>query len=98
MSNNRAAYGDLIQIQLAVGDVVSEVSLIALPSVTHSFDPNMRRIKLTFQTGMNGTINASMPSSANIAPPGYYYLSVVNDAGVPSSAVIIGMNAVAPPR
>ena len=98
LSNNRASYGDTIQIQYATGDIVSAVSFIALPSVTHGFDSNMRRIKLTFQTGADGTINVNMPSSANIAPPGYYYLSLVNEVGVPSLAVIIGMNAVAPPR
>jgi galactose oxidase len=58
----------------------------------------MRRMKLGYQMGANNIITITMPSSANIAPPGYYYLSVVDNAGIPSSAVIIGMNAVAPPR
>jgi hypothetical protein len=55
---------------------------------------------LSFQRNAGGsnTITVTMPSSANLAPPGYYYMSVVNDAGVPSLAVILAMNAVAPPR
>ena len=98
LSTNQASYNQQIQVQLGVGDVASTVSFIALPSTTHSFDPNMRRMTLTFQRNANGTISVTTPSSANLAPPGYYYLSVVNTAGVPSLSVIIAMNAVAPPR
>jgi hypothetical protein len=38
-----------------------------------------------------------MPASANIAPPGYYYLSIVNNVSIPSLLVIIGVNAATPP-
>ncbi|HEX9236380.1 MAG TPA: galactose oxidase early set domain-containing protein, partial [Actinomycetota bacterium] len=33
-----------------------------------------------------GSLVASAPASANIAPPGYYMLFIVNSAGVPSVA------------
>jgi hypothetical protein len=32
------------------------------------------------------TLQATMTSDANVAPPGRYMLSVTNDAGVPSIA------------
>lgn len=96
LSNNAGTYGNQLQLQLAPGDDVAQVSFITLPSVTHSFDSDMRRMRLAFQVTSTG-VQVTLPASANLAPPGYYYLSVVNAKGVPSTAVIIGLDAVAPP-
>ena len=75
---------------------MAEVSLIAVASVTHSFDSNQRRMKPAFTSTANG-VRVTMPGSGNIAPPGYYELSVVNGAGVPSVAAIVAIGAAAPP-
>jgi hypothetical protein len=52
-------------------------------------------MKLGYQMGANNIFTVTMSASTNIAPPGYYYLSVVNSVGVPSLAVIIRMNVIA---
>lgn len=95
LSTNASDYGQSIDVQSATGDDVQQVSLIALGSVTHSFDSNQRRLTLPFTRMANG-IKVAMPTSANLAPPGYYMLSTVNAAGVPSVGAMIAIGAAAP--
>ncbi len=95
ISANTANYGNTIDVQTATGDTVNEVSLIAVTSVTHSFNSNQRRMTLAFTRTANG-VRATLPASANMAPPGYYLLSVTNSAGVPSRGTVIAIAAAAP--
>jgi hypothetical protein len=44
-----------------------------------------RYLPLTFTTG-TGTLNVTAPANANLAPPGYYMLFIVNNQGIPSIA------------
>lgn len=90
-----SGYGQTLDVQTASGDDIQQVSLIAVGSVTHSFDSNQRRMTLSFVPTANG-IKVTMPASANLAPPGYYQLSTVNRAGVPSRGVIVAIGAAAP--
>lgn len=62
---------------------IVRVSLIALGSVTHAFDQNQRLVTLGFTRG-SGSLTVTAPRNNNVAPPGYYMLFLVNDAGVPS--------------
>ena len=62
---------------------ITRVSLIALGSVTHAFDQNQRLVTLGFTRG-TGSLTVTAPASNTVAPPGYYQLFLVNDAGVPS--------------
>jgi Domain of unknown function (DUF1929) len=96
ISSNTVTYGEKISVQMASIDTISDVSLIALSITTHAFNSNQRRIKLRFEKTSVG-LDVSIPSSANLAPPGYYYLTVMNSFGTPSSSVIIGIDAVEPP-
>lgn len=95
LSTVTSNYNQTIDIQTATGDTVSEVSLIANASVTHGFDSNQRRLKLSFTQTNNG-VKVTMPASANLAPPGYYMLSVLNNVRVPSTGVVIAVAAAAP--
>ncbi len=72
---------------------VTKVTLIALGSVTHSFDQNQRLITLGFTRG-SGVLTVNAPTSNNMAPPGYYQLFIVNDAGVPSVGRMVRITAV----
>ena len=78
--------------QLFVGtpDVsrIVSMSLIRLGSVTHAFNEDQRFLNLGFvESGGGLTINA--PANGNLAPPGYYMLFILDDAGVPSVAKIL---------
>jgi len=64
------------------------VVLMRLPSVTHGFNQDQRRVVLT-RALTSGGINVTAPADSNKCPPGYYMLFVLNAAGVPSEARII---------
>jgi galactose oxidase-like protein len=67
---------------------IASVALVRLGAVTHAFDQNQRYVPLTFQQATGG-LTVQSPSSANLAPPGYYMLFLVNTHGVPSVASMI---------
>ena len=71
---------------------ISDVTLVALSSVTHTRNMNQRFNRLSFTQGMGG-LNVTLPSSSNSIPPGYYMLFIINSNGVPSVAQIINVNS-----
>jgi galactose oxidase len=62
-----------------------------LASVTHAFDQNTRRLRLTFSADATG-LTVTAPTTGNIAPPGHYMLFIVNGSDVPSVAAIVKLN------
>lgn len=71
---------DAANIQTAV--------LIRTGAVTHFFDQNTRYVPLIFQQASGG-LTLTAPADANLAPPGYYMLFLVNTNGVPSVAPFV---------
>ena len=67
---------------------IGKVNLIKLGSVTHGFNFGQRLVKLKF-TRADGTLTLTAPSNANLAPPGYYMLFVIDANGVPSVASMV---------
>jgi hypothetical protein len=67
---------------------ITSVVLLRLGAVTHAFDQDQRYVPLTFQQAPDG-LTIHSPSSAKLAPPGYYMLFIVNSQGVPSVASMI---------
>lgn len=65
---------------------VAQVVLMRPGAVTHSFDTDQRLIGLEFHAGEGDTYTLVAPPDANVAPPGYYMLFALDDAGVPSVA------------
>src|SRR4029077_13338536 len=57
-------------------------------STTHAFDMEQRVVGLPFAKN-SGTLTVTSPPSPNIAPPGYYMLFLLNNAGVPSIATFV---------
>jgi hypothetical protein len=81
LRNTAWAYGSTQRI--TVDKPVVKASLIRPAAVTHSSDPNQRYVDLPMTVDGN-TVDLSLTSNPNLAPPGYYMLSVVDAAGVPS--------------
>jgi Domain of unknown function (DUF1929)/Carboxypeptidase regulatory-like domain/Glyoxal oxidase N-terminus len=69
-------------------DAIARATWIRLGAVTHAYNQDQRFVPLTF-TAASGGVNVTFPSSANISPPGYYMLFLLNSTGVPSVAKII---------
>ncbi|HLH13512.1 MAG TPA: galactose oxidase early set domain-containing protein, partial [Solirubrobacteraceae bacterium] len=70
---------------------ITSAVLIRPAAVTHSSDPNQREVTLPI-TGASGpageakSLQISLTSNPNLAPPGYYMAFLVNSEGVPSEA------------
>jgi len=71
---------------------IASVVLMRDGSVTHAFDMDQRLVGLTFTVG-SGLLNVTGPPNKNIAPPGYYMLFILNNAGVPSVARFVQISA-----
>lgn len=69
---------------------VSRVTLVRLPSVTHSFDENQRFVDLSASIQpASGGLSVAAPANGNLCPPGHYMMFLLNAQGVPSAARII---------
>ena len=58
-------------------------------ATTHHYDQNQRLIWLQIVSRTSNSLTVSAPINANIAPPGYYMIFILNGSGVPSVARII---------
>jgi hypothetical protein len=81
-------YGTSFFVGTPDGAGIASVALIRPGSSTHAFDEDQRYVPLTF-TAAAGGLTLQAPANANLAPPGYYMLFIVNTAGVPSIAPMV---------
>jgi hypothetical protein len=88
VSASSVKYGLTLTVSTPDATSISQVTLIRLGSVTHSFNQSQILNHLTFSQ-VSGGLQVRAPANGNIAPPGYYMLFLVNSNGVPSVARII---------
>ena len=69
---------------------IDDAALVRLGAVTHSVNMEQRYVPLEFRASAGG-LTATSPADANVAPPGYYMLFLIDDQGVPSVASMIRM-------
>jgi hypothetical protein len=86
------SYGGTFSVQTPDAASIASVSLIRPGAVTHAFDEDQRLLSLTFTAG-SGALTITAPANANLAPPGYYMLFLVNSNGVPSVAAFVRLPA-----
>jgi Domain of unknown function (DUF1929)/Bacterial Ig domain/Fibronectin type III domain len=84
-------YGQSITIPTPDAASITRVSLVRLAASTHHYDANVRLVWLQITARTSSSITVSAPINANLAPPGYYMIHVLNGstALVPSVARII---------
>ena len=90
-------YGSSITIPTPDAAAITSVSLVRLMATTHHYDANQRLVWLQITGRGSSSITVSAPINANIAPPGYYMIHVLNSSGVPSVAKIIAIPGTAQP-
>ncbi len=79
------SYGGAFSVPTPDAANIASVVLMKAGSVTHSFDMDQRYVGLSFTVDA-GSLKVTGPPMSNIAPPGYYMLFLVNQAGTPSLA------------
>jgi hypothetical protein len=81
-------YGSNFFIGTPDGASIQSVALIRAGAVTHSFNMDQTYVPLSFAQASGG-LTVQAPANANLAPPGYYMLFMVNSNGVPSIAPLV---------
>lgn len=82
-------YGSTFRVGTPDPDVAEGV-LVAPASVTHSVDMNQRYVPLAVSQQADGSgVELVAPPNANVAPPGYYMLFLLDADGVPSVAKFV---------
>ena len=82
------SYGAAMEIATANPASIQKVALVRLGAVTHSNNMEQRYIPLSFTAGA-ASLTATAPANANIAPPGFYMLFIIDANGVPSVARMV---------
>ena len=92
-------YGGTIVIPTPSPTTITSVSLLRLMNTTHHYDANQRLVWLQILSRGTSSVTVSGPINANIAPPGYYMIHVLNSALTPSTGRIIKIpgTSTAPP-
>ena len=90
-------YGDSFLVQSTTAAEVTSASLLGLSSVTHSCNMNQRILFLDVAAGNNpNEIKVTAPANANLAPPGFYMLFLLDNRKVPSTAKMVQIAPSAP--
>jgi hypothetical protein len=78
-------YGANFTINTPNAADITEVVLLRAGAVTHGFNMSQRGIELVI-TGLGaGTLNVEAPPQANLAPPGWYLMFILNSSRAPST-------------
>ncbi|HTY29732.1 MAG TPA: galactose oxidase-like domain-containing protein, partial [Mycobacterium sp.] len=80
------AHGQQVTIATPQAGDLKWAHLIRPGATTHSFDNSQRLVDLPIVAQGGGNLQVSAPNQGTIAPPGWYMLFVVDNAGVPSVA------------
>ncbi len=85
-------YGQNVFINTPDAAAITQVTWLRAGSTTHTNDMSQRFMHLTFTKTSTG-LNVTMPANANLAPPGFYLLFILNSAGVPSVGSMVQMSS-----
>lgn len=78
------SYGGNFTINTPTPPDISEVVLLRAGAVTHGFNMSQRGIECVIAGTGPGTLNVATPPNANLAPPGWYVLFILDSDRVPS--------------
>jgi hypothetical protein len=85
-------YGEPFDVTTPDAGNIKSVVLIRPGGVTHAIDMEQRLVGLTF-AHVGGVLRANAPANGHLAPPGYYFLFILNREGVPSVARFVHLSA-----
>jgi hypothetical protein len=76
-------YGQTFQISCPQAAQLRTVAVTRCGATTHAFDGDQRYVALAFRRGEGDVVEVDSPPNSGIAPPGYYLLWVIDEAGLP---------------
>ena len=79
-------YGGTFQISTPTPADITEVILLRSGAVTHGYNMSQRGIELDITGTGGGVLNVDEPPNANLAPPGWYLLFILDSNRVPSES------------
>ena len=88
-AQRQVSYGSTFELDFTSSTKTNTVAMIRLSSVTHSVNFGQRYVLLAQLSSGSAVVNVPAPASANLAPPGFYMLFVVDEDGVPSKASLV---------
>ena len=83
-----ASYGSTFFVGTPNAADITSVTLRRIAAATHAFDMEQRLLRLNFSQAAGG-LNVVAPANANLAPPGYYTVYLLNSLGAPSPGAVI---------
>lgn len=84
-------YGVSFNLNFSSSTTANKVILVRYSTATHSVNMEQRYVDLQATTS-TGVVSVAGPANANLAPPGYYMLFVVDSRGVPSVSTPVLVN------
>jgi hypothetical protein len=85
-AQQEVGYGTTLAVTVPDAAAVASAALNRPGATTHSSDLEQRLVDLPVTVTGADTLDLALPTSPNLAPPGWYLLTVLNTAGVPSPA------------
>lgn len=82
-------YGNSFTVETPTPGSIVEVVLLRAGAVTHGFNMSQRGIELVISGAGAGSVTVDEPPDANLAPPGWYLLYLLDTNRVPSPGVWI---------
>ena len=89
---DRVNYNAQFNVDTPDASRISKVNLVHMGAVTHNLDMDQRLVPLNFTQQGDG-IRITGPANANVAPPGWYMVFLVDNNGVPSYGQIVRVDA-----
>jgi len=85
-------YGEAFSVGTPDAGAIVSAALLRPGAATHSFNMEQRHVGLLIQERDTESLSLAAPPNGNIAPPGYYMLFLISDAGVPSVARFVRLS------
>ncbi len=92
LSPGSIGYGQSFEVGTGDANSIGSVALLRPSATTHLNDMGQLYIPLAFTASGTMLLNVSAPPDANLAPPGYYMLFILNENGVPSVASFVQLS------
>jgi hypothetical protein len=86
LSDTTADYGQDLTATVTSDRPLRWMSLVRPGAGTHSVDNEQRLVDVAFTARDGDEVRVELPTSAGLAPPGWYMLFAVDEAGVSSNA------------